>query len=307
MNQLQNAREEIDRIDQEMAKLFVRRMRAVEAVAEYKQQHGLPVLDAAREEAVIAKNAARVEDDDLRPFYVVYLRDTMKASRHYQRKRLSGMRVAYSGIEGAFASIAAGRILPDAARLPYPDFKSAYDAVVVGEADVAVLPIENSTAGEVAPVIDLMFSGSLYVTGSYEFSITHHLLAIPGAKLSDIKTVISHPQALSQCAGFLRENHLPTISAENTAIAAKSVMENGDPPVAAIASEETARLYGMDILARAINETGINTTRFAVLSRSALQEKSPEKHAILLFTVRHEAGFLAKAISIIGEHGYNMR
>lgn len=307
MDKLQQARLEIDAVDREMAQLFVRRMRAVEAVADYKREHGLPVFDAAREDAVIAKNAVRVEDETIRPYYVEFLRDTMKASRHYQRKRLEGMKVAFSGIEGAFASIAAGRIFPDAERLPYPDFKSAYDAVVAGDADVAVLPIENSTAGEVAPVVDLMFAGSLYVTAIYDFSITHNLLGIPGAKLSDVKTVVSHPQALSQCAGFLRERNLPTIPAENTAIAAKSVMDNGDPTVAAIASEETAKLYGMEILARAINETGINTTRFAVVSRAAVKEKSHGKHTILLFTVRHEAGFLAKAINIIGEHGYNMR
>ncbi len=307
MDELQKAREEIDRVDREMAQLFVRRMRAVETVADYKREHGLPVLDAAREEAVIAKNSARVEDEDLRPFYVEFLRDTMKASRHYQRKRLEGMKVAFSGIEGAFAAIAAGRIFPHAERLPYPDFKSAYEAVVSGNADVAVLPIENSTAGEVAPVVDLMFFGSLVVTSIYDFSIVHHLVGLPDAHLSGIKTVVSHPQALAQCAGFLREQKLSTVPAENTAIAAKSVMDGGDPTVAAIASEETARLYGMKVLARAINETGLNTTRFAVLSRSAIGESSVGKHSILLFTVRNEAGFLAKAIQVIGSHGYNMR
>lgn len=307
MDKLQQARQEIDAVDREMAQLFIRRMRAVEAVSDYKREHGLPIFDAAREDAVVAKNSARVEDDALRPYYIEFLRDTMKASRHYQRKRLEGMKVAFSGIEGAFASIAAAKILPDAERLPYPDFKSAYEAVVSGDTDVAVLPIENSTAGEVAPVVDLMFSGSLFVTGIYDFSITHHLLGVPGAKLSDIKTVVSHQQALSQCAGFLRERKLATVSAENTAIAARSVMEEGDPTVAAIASEETARIYGMEILARAINETGINTTRFAVLSRSPLREPGAGKHSILLFTVRNEAGFLAKAIHVIGSHGYNMR
>ena len=307
MDQLQQAREEIDRVDKEMAQLFVRRMRAVEMVSDYKREHGLPIFDAAREDAVVAKNSARVEDEDLRPYYVEFLQDTMKASRHYQRKRLEGMKVAFSGIEGAFASIAAGRIFPDAERLPCPDFKSAYDKVVHGDADVAVLPIENSTAGEVAPVLDLMFSGSLFVTGVYDFSITHHLVGVPGAKLADVKTVVSHPQALSQCAGFLRDRKVATIPAENTAIAAKSVMEDGDPTVAAVASEETAKLYGMEILARAINETGLNTTRFAVLSRSALGEKGAGKHFILMFTVRNEAGFLARAINVIGSHGYNMR
>lgn len=307
MDELQQAREEIDRVDREMAQLFVRRMRAVEQVADYKRAHGLPVFDGAREDAVVAKNSVRVEDEEIRPFYVEFLRDTMKASRHYQRKRLSGMKVAFSGIEGAFASIAAARILPDAERLPCPDFAAAYEAVVKGDADVAVLPIENSTAGEVGQVIDLMFSGSLMVTGIYDFSITHHLLTLPGAKLEDVKKVISHPQALDQCGRFIHEHGLEAVRAVNTAVAAKTVLDGGDPTVAAIASEETARLYGLGVMARAINETGLNTTRFAVLSRSAVTDKSAGKHFILMFTVRNEAGFLAKAVSVIGEHGFNMR
>ena len=307
MDELQQAREEIDRVDWEMAQLFVRRMRAVEQVANYKQAHGLPVFDGAREDAVIAKNSARVEDEDIRPYYVEFLRDTMKASRHYQRKRLSGMKVAFSGIEGAFASIAAARILPDAERLPCPDFAAAYEAVVTGDADVAVLPIENSTAGEVGQVIDLMFSGSLVVTGIYDLSITHHLLGMPGAKLEDVQTVISHPQALDQCAHFIHEHGMESVRAVNTAIAAKTVMDKQDPSVAAIASEETAKLYGLEVLARTINETGLNTTRFAVLSRSTVTDNSTGKHFILMFTVRNEAGFLAKAVSVIGEHGFNMR
>lgn len=307
MDELQQAREEIDRVDREMADLFVRRMRAVEQVADYKRAHGLPVFDGAREDAVIAKNAARVADEEIRPYYVEFLRDTMKASRHYQRKRLSGMKVAFSGIEGAFASIAAARILPDAERLPCPDFAAAYGAVLSGDADVAVLPIENSTAGEVGQVVDLMFSGSLVVTGIYDFSITHHLLALPGARPEDIKTVISHPQALDQCAAFLHEKGLESVTAVNTAVAAKAVLDKGDLSVAAIASEETAKLYGLNVLARSINQTGTNTTRFAVLSRSAVSDKSAGKHFILMFTVRNEAGFLAKAIQVIGDHGFNMR
>ncbi len=307
MDELQKAREQIDRIDREMARLFAERMAAVAEVAAYKQAHGLPVLDAKREEAVIAKNSARVEDEALKPFYVEFLRDTMKTSRHYQRRILAGMTVAFSGIEGAFADAAARRIFPGAGRLACPDFKTAYDSVVSGEADVAVLPTENSTAGEVSQVQDLMFSGPLFVTGMYDFSVTHHLLALPGAKLSDIRRVVSHPQALSQCARFLRDHGFSEEQAENTAIAARRVAEGGDPTVAAIASEETAALYGLEPLARGINEMGINTTRFAVLSRVPLSDKGSDRHFILMFTVRNEAGFLAKAIDVIGRHGYNMR
>lgn len=307
MDQLKKAREEIDQVDQEMAKLFLRRMKAVEAVSDYKQLHGLPVFDAEREEAVVRKNSSRFEEEEIRPYYVEFLRDTMKASRHYQEKRLNGMRVAFCGVEGAFASIAAHKIFPNAKQVSCPDFLSAYDSVLTGDCDVVVLPIENSTAGEVGQVIDRMFSGALLVTGVYDFSISHHLLALPGANMSSIKKVISHPQALAQCASYIRAHQYQEQEAVNTALAAKEVAAMGDLSVAAIASEETAELYGLEILEKNINEIKNNTTRFAVLSRSAIADSSKDKHSILMFTVQNQVGSLAKAIAIIGEHGYNMR
>ena len=304
---LELARAEIDAVDKEMAALFVRRMRAVEAVADYKRANGLPVLDSSREDAVVRKNASRVEDDELRPYYVEFLRDTMKASRHYQHKRLRGMRVAYSGIEGAYAAIAAMRLFPDAERVPYADFAEAYHAAESGECDVAILPIENSTAGEVGQVMDILFSGSLVVTNTYDLGITHNLIGVRGATKEDVRCVVSHPQALAQCARYIAEHHLEEKQAGNTALAAKAVAEQGDKHLAAIASEETAALYGVEILDHHITETRINTTRFVVLSRSSDSTGSHAKHVMLTFTVRNEAGSLAKAVSTIGEYGYNMR
>ena len=308
MDKLIKAREEISSIDREMAALFVRRMNAVRAVSEYKSEHGLPIYDASREEALLTANAALVEDDELRGYYVEFLRDTMKISRRFQEKLTEGMRVAFRGVEGAFASIAAAKIFREAARVPYPDFKSAYAAVVEGECDCAVLPIENSTAGEVGQVMDMMFSGSLYVSGVYDLFVSHHLMAIPGTRLSDITEVISHPQALSQCAHYIRKHGFRQTQFENTALAAKFVAEKKAPHLAAIASEETAALYGLEILESNINETNINTTRFAVLTRAAVTDGNASgKHSILMFTVRNEAGSLAQAINIIGKYGFNMR
>ncbi len=306
MDKLEMARLEIDTVDREMAALFLRRMHAVEEIASYKHEHGLPIFDASREEAVVAKNTAFVEDDGLRPYYVEFIKDTMKVSRHYQRKMLEGMRVSFCGIEGAFASIAAQRIFPDASRLAYPDFESAYRAAEEGDADICILPIENSTAGEVGPVLDLLFSGSLVVTGVHELSVRHDLLAKEGASLDTVKRVVSHPQALAQCAPFLHEHHYEEIASSNTAMAAKQVADGDDLTVAAIASEETAHLYGLSVLARNICESCLNTTRFAILSR-AQSKKESDNRFMLMFTVRNEVGMLARAISIIGQHGYNMR
>ena len=236
-----------------------------------------------------------------------FLRDTMKASRHYQHKRLTGMRVAYSGIEGAYAAIAAMRLFPDAERVPYADFADAYHAAESGECDVAILPIENSTAGEVGQVMDILFSGSLVVTNTYDLAITHNLVGVPGASVADIRRVISHPQALAQCARYIAEHRFEEQQAGNTALAARLVAEKGDKQLAAIASEETAVLYGLEILDHNITQTRINTTRFAVLSRASDSTSSRGKHFMLTFTVRNEAGSLAKAINTIGDYGYNMR
>lgn len=308
MDQLVQAREQINRIDREMAELFCRRMEAVREVSAYKSEHGLPVYDGTREEAVIKNNSERITNDEMRSYYVEFLRDTMKISRRYQEKLSTGMRVAFCGVEGAFASIAASKIFPRAGRVPFPDFRSAYYAVVEGECDCAVLPIENSTAGEVGQVVDMMFSGPLFVSGVYDLFIYQHLMSIPGAVLSDIREVISHPQALAQCAPYIKKHGFTQTQFENTAMAAKFVKEKNDPHIAAIASAETAELYGLEILDRNINERSINMTRFAVLTRAAVTESSsPDKHSILMFTVGNEAGALAKAVGIIGKYGFNMR
>ncbi|MBQ4113341.1 MAG: chorismate mutase, partial [Clostridia bacterium] len=202
-NKLEEARKIINEVDAEMARLFVKRMRAAELVYEHKKEFGLPILDEKREQAVIAQNAALVEDEVLKGYYMDYLKHLMSVSRAYQYRLQSGLKVAYSGVEGAFAHIAAGRIFPEGNRISYSDFKAAYDAVVRGECDAAVLPIENSYAGEVGQTIDLLFSGSLFINGIYELEIHQNLLGLPEASVEDIKRVTSHPQALSQCHDYI--------------------------------------------------------------------------------------------------------
>ncbi len=307
MKDLDEARREINLCDKEIADLFTRRMRAVGDVAAYKAAHGLPIFDAAREDAVIAQNAEKVPED-LRPFYVSFLRDMMRVSKRYQSKLIEGLRVAYSGVPGAFAEIAAKKIFPAGTPVPFGSFADAYAAVENGKCDVAVLPIENSYAGEVGAVLDLMFCGSLFVNGVYNLKVSHCLVGVPGATKETVRRVFSHPQALDQCAPYLQKNGFAATECSNTARAAKEVSEKNDPAIAAIASEETAALYGLSILEKNINEAGENTTRFAVFSRSA-QKSAPQKHTafILLFTVNHIAGALAKAINVLGAYGYNMR
>ena len=309
MDALQKARTIISQVDDEMAALFVKRMEAVEKVAAYKKEHGLPILDTAREEAIVREGALRVQDDILRGYYTDFIQDMMAVSRRYQRRLNQGMRVAYSGIEGAFAYIAADKTFPDGEKVAFQGFKEAYDAVVSGDCDVAVLPLENSYAGEVGQVTDLLFSGPLYINGTVALAVTHDLLAVPGATLDTVKTVVSHPQALSQCDAFIKAHNLEQMTYDNTALAAQYVAQLGDPTVAAIASEESGKRYGLTVLAQGINESQVNTTRFAVLSRSENRNiaKHSGAHFVLMFTVRNEAGSLARALNIIGAHGFNMR
>ena len=302
---LDEARSIINEVDSQMAKLFVMRMKAAEMVYEHKKEFGLPILDQKRENAVIEKNSAMIDDEVIKEYYIDYIKNLMSLSRAYQYRMQSGLKVAYSGVEGAFAHIAAGRIFPDSNRLSYRDFKSAYDSVVSGQCDVAVLPIENSYAGEVGQTIDLIFSGNLFINGIYELEIHQNLLGLPNATIDDIKKVTSHSQALSQCHDYIAMREFDTEEANNTAVAAKTVADMKDKSYGAIASIETASIYGLKVLEANINKSGENTTRFAVLSK--VRANSPSlSNSVLMFTVKNEAGSLANAISIIGKYGYNM-
>ncbi len=304
-NKLEEARKIINEVDAQMAELFVKRMRAAEMVYEHKKEYGLPIQDITREKQVIEKNAAYIEDELLKGYYIDYLNHLMSLSRAYQYRMQNGLKVAYSGVEGAFAHIAAGRIFPESNRISCRDFKAAYDSVVTGECDVAVLPIENSYAGEVGQTIDLIFSGGLCINGIYELEIHQNLLGLPDATIEDIKKVTSHPQALSQCHDYIALRGFDAEEASNTAVAAKLVADSNDKSFGAIASVETANIYGLKVIETNINKSGENTTRFAVLSKVQVESQTLS-NSVLMFTVKHEAGSLANAISIIGKHGYNM-
>jgi chorismate mutase/prephenate dehydratase len=304
-NKLEKARKIINEVDAKMAELFVERMRAAELVYEHKKEFGLPILDQKREDAVIEKNSALIEDDVLKEYYIDYLKQVMSISRAYQYRMQSGLKVAFSGVEGAFAHIAAGKIFPEGNCVSYGDFKAAYDAVVRGECEAAVIPIENSYAGEVGQTIDLIFSGSLFINGIYELDIHQNLLGLQCATVEDIKKVTSHPQALSQCSDYIEMRGFKTENSNNTALAAKMVATAEDKSLGAIASFETAKLYGLKIIEANINKSAENTTRFAVLSKAKATAPNLTS-TVLMFSVKHEAGSLANAIGIIGKYGYSM-
>ena len=306
---LKDIRQKINEIDKEMAKLFEERMKASKDVANYKKEHALPIFDSSREQEVINRNLNYISDENIKQYYVNFLQKTMDVSKQYQSSLLNGLKVAYSGVKGAFAYIAARKMFPNATYVSYTSFNEAYKACEIGECDVCVLPLENSYAGEVGLVMDLMFSGSLYINQVYELEVNHNLVVKKGTKLENIKTIYSHKQALDQCADFINEHNFDAIEAPNTAWAAKYVSEQNDNTIAAIASTDTADLYDLQILQKNINISNVNTTRFGAFCRVAnkVNTNQMNERSILVFTVKNEAGALAQTLNIIGSHNFNMR
>ncbi len=307
MADINKARAEINECDREMARLFERRMTAVRQVAEYKRERGLPIFDGARENEVVERNLELVSDSVIKEYYVNFLKSSIDVSKSYQSRMLNGIRVAYSGVPGAFADIVARRVFEGGNTVPYPDFASAYNAVEKGECDTAFLPIENSYNGDVGQVMDLAFFGGLYINGVYHAEIVQNLLAVKGTTMDEVKEVISHPQALGQCAGYISRRGFRPVEAVNTAVAAETVARLGRHDTAAIGSAEAAARYGLKVLESHINESGTNATRFAVFSRVPKEQTINDNNFIMLFTVKNEPGSLGKAVSAIGEHGFNLR
>ena len=304
MDALQNARAEIDAVDAQLAALFERRMAAVLTVAQYKKEHGLPIFDAAREAVVLDKAAARIQDPALRPYYRDHVQNLMDVAKQYEAQVLGRNRAAYQGVEGAFAHIALKALFPHAEAVSFPTWDEVFDAVEKGDAAHGVVPFENSHAGDVSAVLDLCYNHpALWVVGVYDLPISQNLLVLPGTQLSDLKMVYSHQQAIAQSETFLKQFRLPASAMPNTALAAKFVAESGDKTKAAIASAETAQLYGLDVLVPSINTDGDNTTRFIVLSR---EKPTAGNRFSLLFTVDNKPGKLGEVIQIIGASGFNM-
>lgn len=303
MDALEQARREIDTIDKQMAALFCRRMEQAGRVAAYKQAHGLPVLNEQREEEVVRRNTAALPQPELAEYYEDFVRSNMRISRCYQQKLLAQNAVAFQGVEGAFSHIAAKRMFPHGQLTACASWEDVFTAVESGQVTAGVLPFENSQAGDVAEVLDLCFAHRCCVQAMVDLPVRQNLLGTAGAAVTDVREVYSHPQALSQCAQYLKTLPVKTVPTDNTAGAAKAVAQAGDKTKAAIASRETAALYGLEVLAENINTANDNTTRFIIIG-SALRESGTRFS--LLFTVRHVAGSLARVIQALAALGYNM-
>ena len=324
---LNKLREEINETDREIVELFKRRMEIAASVAEYKKEHSLPVLDAARERALLAR-VSDMAGEELDGYARTLYHTMLDVSRAYQYVRLnsrsevyedirasldgtgeifpSRAKVACQGVEGAYSQIATEKLfeLPEISF--YPSFDSVFSAIESGECRYGVLPIENSTAGSVKKVYELMLEHEFHIVRSVRIKIDHNLLAHHGARLDGIKEIVSHEQAINQCASFLRSlGDVKITVAPNTAVAAKMVAESGRDDIAALSSRFCAELYSLDTLASAVQDMGNNHTRFICISKDAEIYPGADKLTLMLVTP-NRPGALYNVLSCFNALGVNM-
>ena len=216
--------------------------------------------------------------------------------------------IAFQGELGAYSHLACTVLFPEMTPLPCPGFEDAFSAAEEGRAKLALIPVENSVAGRVADIHHLLPGSRLHIIGEFFLPVNHHLLAVPGTKLSEIKEVRSHVHAIGQCRKFLRQNGLRAVVGHDTAGCAAEVARNGDKTVAAIASELAGKIYGLESLAANIEDAGHNTTRFLVMSREpkAVDPRIGPMVTSFVFHVRNVPAALYKAMGGFATNGVNM-
>ncbi|MCI8505560.1 MAG: bifunctional chorismate mutase/prephenate dehydratase [Lachnospiraceae bacterium] len=323
---LKEIRKEIDDIDGKLVELFEKRMGLCRDVAEYKIETGMQVLDRKRETEKLAVLSEQASSEFTRYGVRELFTQIMSMSRKLQYELLadhgvvtglpfemvpnlpkSRARVVYQGVEGAYSHAAALQFFGERTKLfNVRTWDDAMKALCAGTADFAVLPIENSSAGSVADIYDLLVKFDNYIVGETYVKVDHVLLGLPEASLSDIKLVYSHPQGLMQCSTYLDEHKEWTRhSTGNTALSAKEVKEAGDRSQAAIASEMAGNLYGLKILdGNVMNHKG-NVTRFIVVASQKLYEASADKLSVC-FETKHENAALYNMLSHLTYNGLNM-
>lgn len=325
MQSLKEMRDELDVIDSQITELYRRRMEICGHVAEYKIQNGRKVFDRTRENEKLAAVSAQMDSEFNKKGVRELFEQLMSMSRKLQYQKLTeagalgrlpfigldaleteGARVVFQGVEGANSQAAMEQYFgKNINSFHVAQFRDAMEAIEEGSADYAVLPIENSSAGVVAQVYDLLVEFENYIVAETVLPIRHMLAGLPEARMEDIRRVYSHPQGLMQCERFLNVRDWERISVANTAVAARKVREEQDPAQAAVCSEYAAELYGLEILERDINDEPDNSTRFIVVTNQKVFLKHASKISIC-FEVAHESGSLYHLLSHFIYNDLNM-
>ena len=323
---LNTLREEIDAIDRDIVKLFCSRMEISGKVSAYKAQRGLPVLDAARERQKLAQVAGQA-GEDMESYVCTLYNAIFEMSRAEQEKRMhptsdtvdairqaldntpkifpAHAAVACQGTEGAYSALAAEKLFRYPALHYYETWEEVFEAIDSGECAYGVLPLENSNAGSVTRVYDLMIRHHVHIVRSTRVHIDHQLLAKPGTKVSQIREVFSHPQALSQSREYLAGLGVKVTPCENTAVAAKMVADSPREDVAALASRSCASLYGLCPLATSVQDNGNNHTRFICISKAKEIYPGADRTSIMVVTP-HRPGALYQVMSWFNALGINL-
>lgn len=317
-------RNEIDKLDDELIPLLLKRMDISRQVAEYKVQNGIPVLNEQRELEILEDVASKCGEQG--EVIKTVFSAIMDASRALQHKIIgggvelrnlisnakceknltaNGEPIACQGVQGAYSGEAAKALFPDSPIDFHKQFEDVFEAVNQNKARFGIIPVENSTAGSVHESYDLIMKYKFFIVGAYDLRVDHCLCAKPGVKFEDIENIYSHTQALSQCNIFLKNFDFTGITFSNTAAAAKFVSESEKNNIAAICSESAAKKYGLKIIRKGIQNVTNNTTRFIVISKELVIDEDAEKIS-LIFSAPHRTGSLYRVLGRFSMTGLNL-
>ena len=324
---LQDYRKEIDSIDNELVRLFGKRMAVSAQIADYKKEHGLPILVPAREREKLT-DVAQQAGPEMANYTRVLFSMLFELSRSFQSKRNAMLTpqyheilasiektpklfpqtpvVACQGVEGAYSQIAAEKIFKSPSILYFKSFEAVFKAIDTGLCQYGILPIENSTAGSVKKIYDLMISHQFSIVRTFRMKVDHNLLAKKGTKLRDIKEIYSHEQAINQCSEFLHSlSGVTVVPVANTAVASEMVANSGRSDIAALSSRSCAELYGLSCLQASVQDNGNNHTRFICISKNLEIYPGADKTSIMMI-LPHKPGALYKVMARLYTLGINV-
>lgn len=324
---LKELRTQIDSIDDQLVTLFGQRMEIAAQIADYKKNNDLPIFMPARERQKM-QDVAQQAGPEMANYTRVLYSMLFELSRSYQAKRAQTLPALYhqitkaidetqklfpqapvvacQGVEGAYSQIACEKMIKSPFIMYFKNFEGVFNAIDQGLCQYGILPLENSTAGSVKKVYDLMIQHNFYIVRTFRLKVDHNLLANPGTAKEDIKRIYSHEQAINQCGDFLKT--LPgveVIPVENTAVAAEMVSKSGRSDVAALSSRNCAELYGLINLAPSVQDKGNNRTRFICISKKMEIYPGSDKTSIMM-VLPHRPGSLYKVLARLYTLGINV-